>query len=294
MSLVVKDINKVYPGDVCANQSISFQLNNNECLGIVGPNGSGKTTLVRQILKVLKPTSGIITIDGKDDYLDNVSYVPQISVLYAELTTAENIDMAMRFQGIEKNERKRKIEKILELTTLDSIKDKMAYTLSGGQRKLVGLACALAIEKKYIILDEPTSMVDIVTKECIWNIISECKKKSAILLASHDMDEVKRISDKLLILKEGKVLFYGNSSKVGNGLCVCKIDVENPEVAIELGTKMDINVTVDTNTDKHVTAVSTTDKNLFSYINKLAEKTTILSENIEYPAFYEGVMQYVK
>ncbi len=294
MSMEVNNISKIYPGNIYANKGISFQLNKHECMGIVGPNGSGKTTLVRQILRVLKPTEGNITIDGKHEYLDRVSYVPQVSVLYSEMTVSENIDVAMQFQGIEKRERKVRLQEILELTELDMIEKRMTYTLSGGQKKLVGLACALAIKKDFLILDEPTSMVDIVTKERIWRIINLCKKTSGILLASHDMDEVKRVSEKLLILKEGTPLFSGIVSEIGSGLCICKAIVEDSQTAVAIGNNMGISVSMDNFLANHIKAVAATDKHMFNYLARVSEKTKIISENIEYPAFYEGVMNYVK
>lgn len=292
MKLQIDNLTKIYPGNVVANKNISFSVNKGECIGIVGPNGSGKTTMVRQIIKILKPTSGTIMLDGDVNYIEKIAYVPQVSVIYGALNARENISLAMQYRGINKKRIKEKTDEIMELTGLKSIENRLGYTFSIGQKKLVGLACALGLDTDFLILDEPTSMVDILTKERVWQIISDIQEKTGVILASHDMDEIKQLCKNVVILKKGEMLFNGDVSEIGDQVCSCSLKVADKSVLFRYLNEN--NVKYREKKEDVIKIYQKDDKEMFFCLNEIKNKTNIIFETIEYPAFYDGVMSYVE
>lgn len=194
--LVVDCLSKTYPTGVQANKDISFQVKRGGILALVGPNGSGKTTLMRQLLGVLSIGEGSIDIDGQGHRVDLLSYCPQASSFYPGLTVRESLKVVLSFLHKQTKESQDLIEETLERLDLLQIADQLTYTLSGGQSKKLALAACLVQNKDYLILDEVTAMIDIHTKEKIWQLLLEERNKGkAILLSSHDMTEIKRIAD---------------------------------------------------------------------------------------------------
>ncbi len=273
MGLNINNITKIYSNGMKANDNISFTLEKKQCIGLIGKNGCGKTTLIRQILKILKSTDGSIDINGNNDYLDLVAYVPQNPPIYPALTVEENIDVILKYACLKKDEREERINNVLVKTGLDAIKNHLAYTLSGGQMKLLALANAIVIDKDFLILDEPTAMVDIVTKETILGILDELKQEKAILISSHDMSEIYRITDKLLILKDGKQIYSGDTVGVGDG--ICKLEISSSDNDIDKEYFSDLGQAID-------------------FIESYKKDKEIKSLKVDYPAFEEGVIKYVK
>ncbi len=201
----INNLTKEYPDGTVANNNICLTVNNGEVLGIIGPNGSGKTTLFRQILSILKSSHGEILLDGETVDASKIAYIPQFSVVFPSLTVRESIYVALRYQGKKKKEIEMNVQMALEKTGLIDIEDNYSYTLSGGQLKLLSFAILLASDKNIWILDEPTSMVDIVTKEKIWSLFEENRKEKTVIISSHDMAEVKKVCSRIAVINKGAI-----------------------------------------------------------------------------------------
>ena len=201
----IKNLTKQYPNGRIANNNINISVYPGDVLGLIGANGSGKTTLFRQMLSILSITKGEILVDGISSKAELFAYMPQSSVIFPSLTVRESIYAALRYQGFNNTEIKRKIKDVLEITGLDKYAEDYSITLSGGQLKLLSFAIIIASDKKYWILDEPTSMVDIVTKNKVWSLIEKNKGDRTVIIASHDMAELKRLCNRLIVINNGSI-----------------------------------------------------------------------------------------
>lgn len=216
----IKDLTKIYPDRTKANDTISIKVKRGEIVGIVGPNGAGKTTLIRQLLGLLKPTEGVIKVMGKDVTKNPIipkefiGYVPQYPLTFPSLTVREILDYVLRMRGVSSAKiREEKISNVLHLLNLENVREFFGYQLSGGMRKTLLLAMALIQELPILVLDEPTSMVDVVTKYRLWEVIRE-HHNDGVLIASHDMTEVKELCDRIYILVGGRIITSGTPADI--------------------------------------------------------------------------------
>ena len=287
-----RNVTKTYKNGCTANQNISFTVDRGDVVGLVGPNGSGKTTLIRQLFRLLETTEGEIIVDGKKEaYMDLISYVPQFAAIYPALTVADSIDLVLRYQGNEKTARKKKVDEVLELLDMKSLRDVYTYMLSGGQKKLLAFACGISTDKPYLILDEVTSMVDIITKEKIWNVIKTLKRGKGIILASHDMAEVKQHCNSIVVLKQGTMIFEGKPEEVRTDFCKCTIVTENNEAVILFLNEKNTFFKTEENI---ISIVTKSLDEMLQLIYEVKNVANIIKFECEHPAFYEGVMKIVK
>lgn len=209
-------------------KNVSFKINKGEIFTILGGSGSGKTTITKCIVGLLKPTSGSVKVFGKDitqiDPLElnelrkEVGYVFQGAALFDSLKVWENVV----FYYLEHSHMKEKELKEIALTYLKMVGlgehtlGLYPSELSGGMKKRVGIARAIATQPKLVIYDEPTSGLDPITSRLIDNLIKELRDKtsSTSLVVSHDMVSAFTISDRIMILKEGEVIFIGTPQEV--------------------------------------------------------------------------------
>lgn len=217
----IDNLTKVYPDGTRANDRISIKVRKNEIVGLIGPNGAGKTTLIRQLLGLLKPTEGSIRVVGEDiaenpDVIKRtLAYVPQYPLSFPSLRVEEVLEYVfrMRHGNAPRKEMEKKISEVLSLVGLDGASKFFGYQLSGGMKKSLLLAMALVQELPVLVLDEPTSMVDIVTKHRLWEAIMNSNREG-ILLASHDMNEVKALCDRVYLLVHGKIVASGTPADI--------------------------------------------------------------------------------
>ncbi|BAD86350.1 ABC-type multidrug transport system, ATPase component [Thermococcus kodakarensis KOD1] len=217
----IDNLTKVYPDGTKANDGISIRVRKNEIVGIIGPNGAGKTTLIRQLLGLLKPTEGSIRVMGRDivnnpDIVKRtLAYVPQYPLSFPSLRVEEVLEYVLRMRGesISPAEMGKRISGVLELLGLSGAAKFFGYQLSGGMKKSLLLAMAIIQELPVLVLDEPTSMVDIVTKHRLWDVIRNSNREG-ILLASHDMNEVKALCDRVYLLVYGKIVTSGTPADI--------------------------------------------------------------------------------
>ena len=211
----VKNLRKNY-GEKEAVKSISFKINENEILGLLGPNGSGKTTTIGMMLGLLKPTSGDILIEGKKieenriEILKKINFISPYIELPKKLTVKQNLIVFGKLYKINKLDEK--IDYLTSKLRLEDILNRITGELSSGQKNRASLAKSLINDPKVLLLDEPTASLDPEIGDFIRSFLEKYKKekKISILLASHNMNEVTRLCKSILMMKDGKLIDSGN------------------------------------------------------------------------------------
>ena len=211
----VKNLRKNY-GEKEAVKSISFKINENEILGLLGPNGSGKTTTIGKMLGLLKPTSGDILIEGKKieenriEILKKINFISPYIELPKKLTVKQNLIVFGKLYKINKLDER--IDYLTSKLRLEDILNRITGELSSGQKNRASLAKSLINDPKVLLLDEPTASLDPEIGDFIRSFLEKYKKekKISILLASHNMNEVTRLCKSILMMKDGKLIDSGN------------------------------------------------------------------------------------
>ena len=211
----VKNLRKSY-GEKEAVKSISFKINENEILGLLGPNGSGKTTTIGMMLGLLKPTSGDILIEGKKieenriEILKKINFISPYIELPKKLTVKQNLIVFGKLYKINKLDER--IDYLTSKLRLEDILNRITGELSSGQKNRASLAKSLINDPKVLLLDEPTASLDPEIGDFIRSFLEKYKKekKISILLASHNMNEVTRLCKSILMMKDGKLIDSGN------------------------------------------------------------------------------------
>jgi ABC-2 type transport system ATP-binding protein len=214
--LSVNNLKKIYPGKkpFTAIDSISFDLNEGEILGFLGPNGSGKTTTIQMLLGTLSFTSGSILYFGKDffryrsDILQHVSFASTYTSLPWLLTLQENLEVFGYLYGFNKKESTKKFDPLLERFGILEKKHHRVSSLSAGQVTRLMIVKAFFIEPRIVLLDEPTASLDpdIAHDICSFLLEQRDQKNMSILFSSHKMDEVMKVCDRTIFLKQGKII----------------------------------------------------------------------------------------
>lgn len=211
MELIIDRVSKHYK-DKKAVDGISLKLEAG-VYGLLGENGAGKTTLMRMLCGILKPTNGTIAFDGIDvseeRYRAVLGYLPQDFGYYPEFTAMDFLLYFAALKGLPKGQAKRKAAELLTLVSLEDAGRKKIKTFSGGMKQRLGIAQALLNDPKLIILDEPTAGLDPKERVRFRNLISDLGKDSIVLLSTHIVSDVEHIADKVLMMKDGQLVFQG-------------------------------------------------------------------------------------
>jgi len=218
--LTVDSIVKQY-GDFTAVKSISFKLQQGKSLAILGPNGAGKSTTLKMIYATTTPTSGRVTIQNIDvsanprEAKRHIGVVMQDDLLDTSLNVIENmVAHAILFDMSWKSAQK-KAESLLQFVGLSNYKKKEIHELSGGMRRRLVLARALVNDPELIILDEPTTGLDIQSRHVFWNRLEILQKQGvSILITSHYGDEIERLANDVLIIDHGQIIAQGVTSEL--------------------------------------------------------------------------------
>ena len=213
-SIEVINLSKSYKSKQAVN-NINFKINENEIVGLLGPNGCGKTTTIGMILGLLKPTSGQVLINGIDieknkiSLLHKMNFISPYIELPKKLTVKQNLTVYGKLYNI--NNLNDRIDYLSNKLRLNNLLDKITGELSSGQKNRASLAKALINEPTVLLLDEPTASLDPETGDFIRTFLENYKKekKIAVLLASHNMDEVKRLCGSVLMMNDGNVIDRG-------------------------------------------------------------------------------------
>ena len=205
-----------------AVKEISFSINESEILGLLGPNGCGKTTTIGMMLGLLKPTSGEVIINGLNveknriNLLKKMNFISPYIELPKKLTVKENLMVYGKLYSV--NDINNRIDYLTETLRLSEFINKKTGELSSGQKNRVSLAKAVVNDPDILLLDEPTASLDPETGDFVRTFIEKIssEKKMSILLASHNMDEVKRLCKNILMMKDGKIIDRGTPSEIIN------------------------------------------------------------------------------
>ena len=212
--LEVINLSKVY-NNIDAVKDISFKVNKNEIIGILGPNGCGKTTTIGMILGLLKPTNGKALINGIDietnrvNLLDNLNFISPYIELPKKLTVKQNLEVYGRLYDVKNL--KTKIDYLSDKLRLQDIINKITGELSSGQKNRVSLAKSIINNPTVLLLDEPTASLDPETGDFIRSFLENYQKEqeTSILLASHNMNEVERLCSSVLMMNKGSIIDQG-------------------------------------------------------------------------------------
>ena len=209
--LEVIELSKVYNNKE-AVKNITFKINKNEIIGILGPNGCGKTTTIGMILGLLKPTKGKVLINGLEietkrvDLLNNLNFISPYIELPKKLTVIQNLEVYGRLYDVK--DLSSKIDYLTEELRLNKIINKITGELSSGQKNRVSLAKSIINDPTVLLLDEPTASLDPETGDFVRNFLEnyQKEKEASILLASHNMAEVERLCSSVLMMKNGVII----------------------------------------------------------------------------------------
>ena len=215
----VREINKSFSDKNILN-NISFDISNGDSVAIIGQSGTGKSVLLKHLNGLLIPDSGTVSVDNV--ILNNVSYnelqgirkkmamVFQFGALFDSMTIEDNIILAIKsLTTLSDKNIPNRIDKSLDLVELNDVKHLMPAEISGGMKKRVGIARAIAINPEYILYDEPTTGLDPITTDKINHLIKKVseKKKVTSIVVTHDMKTLKYVSNKVIMLHEGNIIF---------------------------------------------------------------------------------------
>jgi len=215
----VKKLNKIYDKTI-AVKDLSFVINKGKIIGLLGPNGCGKTTTIAMILGLVKPTSGEVIIKGKNiekeriNLLEKMNFISPYVELPKKLTVEENLKVYAGLYGV-KNANE-KISELINELRLNKFLKKKTGELSSGQKNRISLAKALINDPEILMLDEPTASLDPDTGDFVRSFIENYSSKTnvTILLASHNMNEVERLCDSVMMMKDGIIVDTGKSQEL--------------------------------------------------------------------------------
>lgn len=225
----VRNVRKVYKKpEVVANDGIDFTVTPGESFGLLGSNGAGKTTLVRQLVGLLKPTSGEIKLFGDPLRAERggdprvgrtVAYLPQGSLALGELKVAEAITWTGMLRGCGRPTAQSEARALVDALDLGPLVDRQLRKLSGGQRRLVQIAMTLVGRLPVLILDEPTADIDPGLRRRIWELLAaRCRAGAAMVLVTHDVAEAEHVLDRVAIIDSGRVAAAGTPAELKSGL----------------------------------------------------------------------------
>jgi len=231
MILKAENLVKKYKQRTVVND-VSFEVSQGEIVGLLGPNGAGKTTSFYMIVGLIKPNQGTILLEGEDITKDpmyrraqkGIGYLAQEASVFRKLTVEDNIMAILEMTKLTKEERKEKLEELINEFSLHKVRKNRGDLLSGGERRRTEIARALAANPNFILLDEPFAGVDPIAVEEIQTIVAKLKKKNiGILITDHNVQETLSITDRAYLLFEGKILESGTPEVLAANEMVRKV-----------------------------------------------------------------------
>lgn len=231
MTLRAEHLYKKYKARTVVND-ISVHVEQGEIVGLLGPNGAGKTTSFYMIVGLIKPNEGKIFLEN-EEITDlpmyqrakrGIGYLAQEASVFRKLTVEENILAVLEMRNYSKQERKEKTDHLIEEFSLQKVRKNLGMSLSGGERRRTEIARALAVDPKFVLLDEPFAGVDPIAVEEIQMIVAKLKHKNiGILITDHNVDETLSITDRAYLMVDGKLFKAGTAEDLANDPLVRKV-----------------------------------------------------------------------
>ena len=222
LTIYTKNLVKIYGSRTVVND-VSFEVSQGEIVGLLGPNGAGKTTSFYQVVGLVKPDKGSVFLNDinvtklpmyKRAQM-GIGYLPQEASVFRKLTVEQNIIAVLEMTKLSKAAQKEKLESLLNEFRLQHVRKNNGDTLSGGERRRTEIARALAVDPKFILLDEPFAGVDPIAVEDIQEIIAKLKYKNiGILITDHNVNETLSICDRAYLLIDGKIFKHGSAEEL--------------------------------------------------------------------------------
>ncbi len=230
-------VSKSY-GKVMALRQLSFEVRPGEILAFLGPNGAGKSTTLQCLMGLRRPTFGSIKIFGGSPYDLNVrrkiGVTPQDLDFPPQLKVREILNMVGRAYRAEVD------SEILAMLDLESFMERRSAGMSGGERRRLGLACAVLSRPELLVLDEPTTGLDVESRRLLWDVILLMQKKgTTILLTTHYLEEVERLAHRVIVIDQGTSLFQGSVAEIKSSVDFRKIEFESKISDLPLGITFD-------------------------------------------------------
>ena len=207
-------------GDILAVDSLSLVIEQGELFSLLGVNGAGKTTTIKMLSCLVAPTSGDAYLLGKSvtknsaEVKSLIAVSPQETAIAHGLSVRENLELMCGVHGFTKGKKKAKIGELVELLGLDGVIERKAGKLSGGWQRRLSIAMALISEPQILFLDEPTLGLDVIARSDLWDIIRSLKGRVTIILTTHYMEEAEALSDRIAIMKDGRLLVCDTAAKI--------------------------------------------------------------------------------
>ncbi|MEO6454254.1 MAG: LPS export ABC transporter ATP-binding protein [Ginsengibacter sp.] len=223
-TIFAKDIVKSYGKRIVVNK-VSFHVQQGEIVGLLGPNGAGKTTSFYQVVGLIRPDEGEVFLNDLNITKTpmykraqmGIGYLPQEASVFRKLSVQDNIAAVLEMTKLTKREQKIKLEILIDELRLSHVRMSNGDVLSGGERRRTEIARALAVDPKFILLDEPFAGIDPIAVEDIQSIITKLKEKNiGILITDHNVNETLSICDRAYLLIEGKIFKHGTSEELAN------------------------------------------------------------------------------
>jgi lipopolysaccharide export system ATP-binding protein len=211
---------------------VSVHVAQGEIVGLLGPNGAGKTTTFYMTVGLIKPNEGKIFLEDEEitplpmyqRAKKGIGYLAQEASVFRKLTVEENIMAVLEMRDFTKQQRKEKVEVLIEEFSLQKVRKSLGMSLSGGERRRTEIARALAVDPKFVLLDEPFAGVDPIAVEEIQSIVSRLKNKNiGILITDHNVDETLTITDRAYLMVDGKLFKAGTAEELANDPQVRKV-----------------------------------------------------------------------
>lgn len=231
MILRAEHLFKKYKARTVVND-VSVHVEQGEIVGLLGPNGAGKTTSFYMIVGLIKPNEGKIFLEDQDitdlpmyqRAKRGIGYLAQEASVFRKLTVEENILAVLEMRDYSKQERREKTDMLIEEFSLQKVRKNLGMSLSGGERRRTEIARALAVDPKFVLLDEPFAGVDPIAVEEIQLIVARLKNKNiGILITDHNVDETLSITDRAYLMVDGKLFKAGTAEELANDPLVRKV-----------------------------------------------------------------------
>lgn len=228
MTLAVSNLVKTYQGRPVVNQ-VSFSIAPGEVVGLLGPNGAGKTTSFYMVVGIVQPNQGQVLLDNRpinnfpihERATMGIGYLPQDTSIFRKLTVEENLELVLEFQELTQRERQDRITQLLGEFGLSNFRKAPAVQLSGGERRRLEIARAIATNPRYLLLDEPFTGIDPLAIQDIQQLIRILKAKGlGILLTDHNPKATLSIVDRAYIMHDGKIIFSGTNQEAASNRLV--------------------------------------------------------------------------